>query len=152
VLRHFFNIIDVLDEITGGTLISRLEMNYAAIRLAIDNPVFGIGGMAFLPNSEQIVGSTTYIHNSTLANLAFLGVFGFILYILFHSSLLVLAAKKLVWADGLSSRSFWIVMLTALLGIILLSQWQVVHYFTQSRIGYWIFAGIIIGTSIEVSE
>jgi hypothetical protein len=135
-----------LSEVAQGNLISRFERNHAGIELVLDSPLFGIGGKNFLPMSEQILGTYTFVHNIILANLTFTGFPGGLFYVLFIIGVFwtgIQASRELT--EG-SPWIIWISLLLGMIGLYWYAQWEVVHYFMQARFGFWTLAAIIVGS------
>ena len=74
---------------SAGTGSGRFELWQIGLEIFKSNPVFGIGWYNFLFYNVSYYGGTNYAHNTFLEVLVELGVVGFLLYLAFHTSVIL---------------------------------------------------------------
>jgi len=133
--------------ISSNTLPVRLDQYIAAIKIGLQYPLFGIGGLNFVLVSESFgLPKGMAIHNTILAYLAatgFVGVLGYLisvtalLYVSFNRSISLKYDDSLLWAG----------ITTSMLGFHAFSFWVTAHDWVQAQTVFWLIGGIILGAN-----
>lgn len=127
------------------TLGIRLEQYLAAVRIALEHPLFGLGGQNFhLVAGSYISKPDLSIHNLYLAQLAATGIPGFTFFMISVGTVAVIAVQEAYRAED-ERRLLWSCVVVGLVGFHALSFWVVAQNFQIALNGFWLFSGIVVG-------
>jgi hypothetical protein len=136
---------DSVPVLRTDTLAVRIDQYVAATRIAAENPLFGLGGENFVLVSERYIAEANLgIHNTYLANLAATGVVGFGLYLLAALTVLWIALRLALDADG-DERVLWIAVACGMCAYHAYSSWMWSYPWTVGNTAFWLLAGVAVG-------
>lgn len=130
-----------------NTLDVRLDEYVASIRLALDQPVFGLGGNNFYLISESFgLPPDLGVHNTFLSHLAATGFVGLGMYLLFVLAVLYLALKLAVTSAG-EKRLLWVAVACAMVAFHAYSSWMAAYHWTVGNSVFWLLGGATVGAA-----
>jgi O-antigen ligase len=125
----------------------RIDEYVAAVNVAIQYPLFGIGGNNFYLVSERYVQRPNLgVHNTFLSHLAATGFVGLFFYLLAVLAALYLAARLAVSATG-NERLLWIGMFCAMIAFHAYSSWMAAYHWTVGNSAFWLLCGVTVGAA-----
>jgi hypothetical protein len=127
------------------TLGLRLDQYAAAVAVAVEDPLFALGGMNFVLVSERYIDHAALgIHNTYLANLAATGFVGFGLYLLAVLAVLWIAIRLALGASG-DERVLWVAVACAMGAYHAYSSWMWSYPWTVGNTAFWLLSGVTVG-------
>lgn len=134
-----------------NTLDVRIDQWEAAVRIAAENPLFGLGGDNFQFVSEQYGVGVVGIHNTFFSHLAGGGIPAALFYGASVAAVFWVAARHLAASAG-GRQALWAGVATCLLSYHLFSSWSIVYgWATLNAIG-WSLAGVVVGAPFATGD
>jgi hypothetical protein len=134
------------------TLQSRIRGYVAAVEIALDHPLFGLGGKNFYLVSEQYgLWEDLGIHNTFLSHLAATGFVGLFFYLVSVLAVLFIALRLAHETSG-NERLLWVATVCAMVGFHAYSSWMMAYHWTVGNSAFWLLAGTTVGTAIDVGR
>ncbi|WP_154018964.1 O-antigen ligase family protein [Halococcus agarilyticus] len=152
VLLQGFRALVRSDSVNGGTLVVgrgaigvRIEQYVVAVRIALANPLFGLGGKnLYLVSRSYGLGPDIGVHNTYLSNLAATGFVGFGLYLLAALAVLWIAVRLAFDTSG-DERALWVAVICAMFAYHAYSSWMMSYHWTVGNTAFWLLAGVAVG-------
>lgn len=127
------------------TLAIRVDQYVAAVGIALEHPLFGLGGENFVLVSERYIGRADLgIHNTPLANLAATGFVGFGLYMIAVVAVFWIVLRLALDTSG-DERVLWVALACAMLAYHAYSSWMWSYPWTVGNSAFWLLAGVVVG-------
>jgi len=128
-----------------GAVGVRIEQYVVAVRIALANPLFGLGGKnLYLVSRSYGLSPDIGIHNTYLANLAATGFVGFGLYLLAVVAVLWIAFRLALDTSG-DERVLWVALACAMIAYHAYSSWMWSYPWTVGNTAFWLLAGVAVG-------
>ncbi|MGN8215511.1 O-antigen ligase family protein [Halococcus sp. PRR34] len=128
-----------------NTLAVRIDQYVAAVGIALDQPLFGLGGENFVLVSERYVDQANLgIHNTLLANLAATGFVGFGFYLLAIVAVFWVTLRLALDTSG-DERVLWVAVACAMFTYHAYSSWMWSYPWTVGNSAFWLLAGVVVG-------
>ncbi len=130
-----------------NTLDVRLEEYVAAVQIALDYPLFGLGGKNFYLMSERYgLEANLGVHNTFLSHLAATGFIGLFFYLLAVIAVFFITVRLAVNARG-NERLLWVAMACAMVAFHAYSSWMAAYHWTVGNSAFWLLCGITVGAA-----
>ena len=130
-----------------NTLEVRIEEYVAAVRIALENPLFGLGGKNFYLLSESYgLPADLGVHNTFLSHLAATGFVGLSFYALAVLAVLYLAFKLAVRSAG-KTRLLWVAVVCGMVTFHAYSSWMAAYHWTVGNSTFWLLSGVTVGAA-----
>lgn len=124
----------------------RVQQYIAAIEIAKQNPIFGVGGYNTSIVITQYIGENlSGIHNLLLTQLVSSGIPGTVLYTAFIGSCLLILTRKMSNCKS-DELVVWYSITAGVVGFGLFSSLVLSHYWHQAHFALWIILAVIAGT------
>lgn len=144
--RIVVEFVDKLPLISADTLPIRITQYDAAIRMALDFPLFGVGGYNFELLSKEYDGfrQLDAVHNTFLAYLTGNGVPGLMLY--FTSVLLVLGSAIHKLSTDSTNQTLVLFIGAGMVAFHAASFWTLLYTTSGTYVMFWLIAGLVVGS------
>ena len=130
-----------------NTLDVRLDGYAAAVEIAFEYPLFGLGGKNFYVLSEQYgLPADLGVHNTFLSHLAATGFVGSLFYTLAVLAVLFVAVRLAIAASG-TERLLWVAVCCAMVAFHAYSSWMAAYHWTVGNSAFWLLAGATVGAT-----
>lgn len=131
-----------------STLVPRIAQYGAAIEIASQYPLFGIGGYNFfLVATSYGIHKPMGIHNTFFSHLAAVGIVGTGAFVASAVGVALIALREAFRASG-RDRFLWGSLCVGLLGFHAYSFWVVMYSWVTPNAGFWAFSGIVVGGTV----
>ncbi|WP_323191234.1 O-antigen ligase family protein [Halostella sp. PRR32] len=129
--------------VDASNLDVRLEQYEASIDIAIENPLFGLGGWNFpLRSTQYQLPEMMAVHNTVLSHLAATGIVGALLYLTAVVTVVVHLLQNVIY--GKDRRGLGIALACGIIGFQAYSFWTTVHHSTTATAVYWALCGAAV--------
>lgn len=149
--EFFFDLLARVPLVSASTLGIRFDQYVLAINVALNQPLFGIGGYNFKLMSESYGLFRDFgVHNTYLSHLAATGFPGFVAFMLGILAVLWIVARKALIAEG-EARFLWLCVVASLLGFHAYSFWVILYRWQTAMIVFWALSGIAVGARHDLT-
>ncbi|PSQ28773.1 hypothetical protein BRD03_02240 [Halobacteriales archaeon QS_9_68_17] len=129
--------------VDASNLDVRLEQYEASIDIAIENPLFGLGGWNFpLRSTQYQLPDTMAVHNTVLSHLAATGIVGALLYLTAIVTVIFHLLRNGIY--GKDRQGLWIALACGIIGFQAYSFWTTIHHSTTATAVYWALCGAAV--------
>ncbi len=144
-------VIDLVPLIEAANVSVRLRQYVAAVDIALQYPLFGIGGMNFPLVAESYgLSKPMAIHSTYFGILASTGIPGVVLFVVSITVVLLVATRN-ACSPG-TDRLLWAMLVCGMLGFHAYAFWVTIHFGGVSYLVFWVLAGAVVGASRRTEE